>query len=338
MSTPGTEPSFAAPNAPATGNHEDILAFARSVVEIEARALDALSESLGAPFLEAVELLLATNGRVIVSGMGKSGHVGRKIAATLASTGTAAHFVHPAEASHGDLGMVVPGDTMIILSNSGETAELVPLLGHAKRIGVRVIGVASQANSLLLRSADVALLLPPLPEACPVGLAPTTSTTATLGLGDALAMAVMRARSFSREQFRFLHPGGKIGLRLMQVADLMHAGSALPLVREDTPMVDVIITITEKSFGIAGVVDEAGRLVGSITDGDLRRNADRLQAASARDVMNPAPRHIPSSTFAEDALRFMHESRIMALFIVDDERTPIGLVHVHDFLRAGLTA
>jgi arabinose-5-phosphate isomerase len=305
---------------------------------LEARALETLADSLDTDFVRAVDVIDQTKGRLIVTGMGKSGHVGRKIAATFASTGTPSHFVHPAEAAHGDLGMLLPADVLLVLSNSGDTVELLPIMAYARSIGVPIIGVAGQALSQVIRTADVPLLLPAIREACPVGLAPTTSTTATLGLGDALAMSLMRKRSFSREAFRALHPGGKIGLRLMQIAELMHGPAALPLVGIDTPMIDVIITMTEKSFGIAGVIDKNGRLVGCISDGDLRRNAGQLMTVHARDVMHPGPRTVLASEGAEDTLRLMNDCRIMAIFVLsEDDGQPIGLVHVHDFLRAGLS-
>jgi arabinose-5-phosphate isomerase len=331
--------SSAEPTALAGATTEiELIEYARSVLRVEARALEILADDVGADFVRAVDVIARTKGRVIVSGMGKSGHVGRKIAATFASTGTPSHFVHPAEAAHGDLGMLLPEDVLLVLSNSGDTAELLPIMAYARAIGVPIIGVAGQPLSQVIRTADVPLLLPAVPEACPVGLAPTTSTTATLGLGDALAMALMRQRSFSRQAFRALHPGGKIGLRLMQIAELMHGPAALPLVGIDTPMIDVIMTMTEKSFGIAGVIDKNGRLVGSISDGDLRRNASRLMTVSARDVMHSGPRTVLASEGAEDTLRLMHECRISAIFVVsEDGDQPIGLVHIHDFLRVGLS-
>jgi arabinose-5-phosphate isomerase len=317
----------------------EILAFGQSVIDLEARALTELSRGLNMSFVGAVKAILATNGRVVVSGMGKSGHVGRKIAATLASTGTPAAFVHPGEAAHGDLGMLTCGDIAVLISNSGETSELFTLIRHCKSLGTAIIAISSGKTSFLVRCADHPLVLPDLPEACPVGIAPTTSTTMTLALGDALAMAVMRARGFGREDFRALHPGGKIGLSLTPVGDLMHGGPMMPLVLLQTPMREVILEMTAKSLGIAGVLDDSGRLAGTISDGDLRRNFERVSDASAADLMSAEPRVVLRSVLASDALAFLTAEQITALFVVEneDQRIPVGIVHIHDFLRMGLT-
>jgi arabinose-5-phosphate isomerase len=317
----------------------EILAFGQSVIDLEAQALTALSGGLDMAFVGAVEAILATKGRVVVSGMGKSGHVGRKIAATLASTGTPATFVHPGEAAHGDLGMLAAGDIALLISNSGETSELYTLIRHCKSLGTAIIAVSSGKTSFLVRSADYPLVLPDMPEACPVGIAPTTSTTMTLALGDALAMAVMRLRGFGRDEFRALHPGGKIDLSLAPVGDLMHGGSMLPLVQLGTPMRDVILEMTAKSFGIAGVVDEAGELVGTISDGDLRRKFEKVSDALASDLMSAEPRVVLRDVLASDALAFLTAEKITALFVVEGEgtRVPVGIVHIHDFLRLGLS-
>jgi len=320
----------------------DIVRHGRQVVEIEAAGLSQLGESLGEHFVSAAKALLNLNGRAIVSGLGKSGHIATKIAATLASTGTPASFVHAAEAAHGDMGMISRQDVVILISNSGETAELLPIIQHVARLRIPLIGISSASESTLIRSASVPLVLPQAPEACPVGIAPTTSTTMMLALGDALAMVVMQQRGFSRDDFRLLHPGGSIGLRLMKVSEFMHRGDRLPLVRPDTPMSEVIMTMTSKSFGLAGVIGEDGALVGIITDGDLRRHINELASASASQVMTTRPRVIKATSLAEDALKFLNVQKVTALFVVEEDAdgqpggAPVGLVHVHDFLRLGL--
>ncbi|WP_112872861.1 KpsF/GutQ family sugar-phosphate isomerase [Paracoccus endophyticus] len=309
------------------------LATARRVVRTEAEALTLLEHSLGQPFVDAMRLILDATGRVVVSGMGKSGHVGRKIAATLASTGTPAQFVHPAEASHGDLGMVTAGDVAMVLSNSGETPEIADIVAHTRRFSIPLIGIAGREGSTLLRQADVALLLPPAPEACGTGIVPTSSTTMTLALGDALAVALMEHRKFTPEHFRTFHPGGKLGARLAKVGDLMHAD--MPLVDRDAPMADALLTISAKGFGVTGVTDADGRLVGIITDGDLRRHMDGLLDRSAAEVMTRDPRTIAPDALAETALAQMQDRKITCLFAVRDER-PAGILHIHDCLRAGI--
>jgi arabinose-5-phosphate isomerase len=319
----------------------EILEQGRNVIAIEAEGLNSLRECLDTAFVAAAKALLTLKGRAIVSGLGKSGHVARKIAATLASTGTSASFVHAAEAAHGDMGMISRQDLVILLSNSGETTELVPIIQHVARLRVPLIGISAAPESMLMRSATIPLAIPAMPEACPVGVAPTTSTTMMLALGDALAMVVMNERGFSRDDFRLFHPGGSLGLRLMKVSEIMHRGERLPLVRPETAMPEVVMTMTSKSFGIAGVVDERDRLIGVITDGDLRRNLDRLMSAQARHVMTEEPQAIRASTTAEDALRHLNLAKVTALFVISDDATddriPIGLVNVHDFLRLGLS-
>ncbi|RNI18529.1 KpsF/GutQ family sugar-phosphate isomerase [Paracoccus pantotrophus] len=307
---------------------------ARRVIRTEAEGLALLADGLGDSFDRAVETVLAARGRVVVSGMGKSGHVGRKIAATLASTGTPAQFVHPAEASHGDLGMVTQGDVALVLSNSGETPELADLIAHTRRFQIPLIGVAGRAQSTLLRQADVALVLPQAPEACGTGIVPTTSTTMTIALGDALAVALMEHRQFTPEHFRTFHPGGKLGAKLSKVADLMHRD--MPLVAETAPMAEALLTISQKSFGVTGVTDAAGRLTGIITDGDLRRHMQGLLDHSAAEVMTRNPRTIGPDQLAEAALAEMQARRITCLFVVTPEGMPAGLIHIHDFLRTGL--
>jgi len=306
---------------------------ARRVIRAETDGLLALSDSLGESFDRAIEVILAARGRVIVSGMGKSGHVGRKIAATLASTGTPAQFVHPGEASHGDLGMVTENDVALVLSNSGETPELADLIAHTRRFSIPMIGVASRENSTLLRQSDVALLLPAAPEACGSGIVPTTSTTMTMALGDALAIALMEHRKFTPEHFRTFHPGGKLGARLSRVGDMMHRD--IPSVAEDAPMSEALLVISRKGFGVTAVVDAQGRLSGIITDGDLRRHMEGLLDHKASEVMTRDPRTISADSLAEKALAEMQGRKITSLFVVEDG-LPVGLLHIHDFLRAGM--
>ncbi len=318
-------------------NEAEMLAYGREVVGLEAAALLKLVDALDEGFVRAVALMLRVPGRVVVSGMGKSGHIGRKIAATLASTGTPAIFVHPAEASHGDLGMLIDGDALLVLSNSGGTPELRSIMARARTLKIPMIAIAAQAGSPVMQQADVRLLLPRASEACPVNIAPTTSTAMMLAMGDALAMAVMRARGVSRDRLQALHPGGTIGLRLTPVSAVMHGGGQMPLVAPHAPMRDVIVTMTAMSFGVAGVVDADGYLVGVITDGDLRRHIDALMASTAGDVMTRGPVTIAADAMAEDAVALMNDNRITSLFVVDAlrPRVPVGLVHIHDFLRAG---
>ncbi|WP_434220946.1 KpsF/GutQ family sugar-phosphate isomerase [Paralimibaculum aggregatum] len=313
------------------------------MLRLEADALAAYAEGLDASFAEAVALMFAARGRVIVSGMGKSGHVARKIAATLASTGTPAQFVHPAEASHGDLGMITRDDVALVLSNSGETRELADIIAHTRRFSIPLIGIAGRPGSTLLSAADVALVLPKAPEACPNGLAPTTSTTMSIAIGDALAVALMERRVFTREHYALLHPGGSLGARLLKVADLMHRGAELPLVAEETSMREALVEMTAKSFGITGVTDAQGRLTGVITDGDLRRNMEGLLERRAGEVATRNPRVIGADALASEALALMNGARpTLCLFVLSPGAAvparPVGLVHVHDCLRAGVDA
>jgi arabinose-5-phosphate isomerase len=270
--------------------------------------------------------------------MGKSGHVGRKIASTLASTGTPALFVHPGEASHGDLGMIVPGDAVLALSNSGETAELADLVAHARRFGLPLVAITRQPDSALARAADVLLVLPAAAEACPMGLAPTTSTTMQLALGDALAVALLTRRGFTATDFSQFHPGGKLGAQLRRVSDLMHGGDAVPLAGTTLPMSQALLVMTGKGFGCLGAVDAAGRLAGVLTDGDLRRSmGPDLLDRRVQDVMNRSPRTIGPEALAADALRLMGGPRpVTSLFVLDGDGRPLGLLHVHDLLRAGV--
>ncbi|MBV9420220.1 MAG: KpsF/GutQ family sugar-phosphate isomerase [Alphaproteobacteria bacterium] len=322
------------------------LAAARRVLTHATNAITAISEGLNGEFTKAIDVLMGVKGRVVVSGMGKSGHIANKIAATFASTGTPALFLHPAEASHGDLGMVTRTDALLMLSNSGETAELTDVITYAKRLRIPMIGVASRAGSSLLTASDVALLLPPAQEACPMGLAPTTSTTMMLALGDALAVALMERRGFSADQYRDFHPGGALGKKLIRVADIMHKGEELPLVAPETHMRDVLMVMTSGKFGVAGyagVVDKKGALIGIITDGDLRRHMQpNLLEQRAKDVMTPNPKTIGPDILASEALTFMTEKppKVTYLFVVDPKaelRKPLGFLSVHDIIRAGLS-
>ncbi len=309
---------------------------ARRVLQIEADALHALAASLEERFVAAVNQLAAVTGRVVVTGMGKSGHVGRKIAATMASTGTPALFVHPGEASHGDLGMVTEGDAVICLSNSGETAELADIIHYARRFSIPLIGIVGRPDSTLERAATVTLVLPDQPEACPMGLAPTTSSTMALALGDALAVALLERQGFSPDQYKVLHPGGRLGRKLLKVADVMHRGDTVPLIGDQAKMADALLEMTSSTFGTVGVTDAAGRLSGIITDGDLRRHLDGdLMACAVRDVMTPSPKTIGSQVLADEALALMRANRITSLFVVDSDR-PVGFLNVHDLMRAGI--
>jgi arabinose-5-phosphate isomerase len=316
----------------------DFLATGRRVVAIEADALRILGAALDDSFAAAVRTMLAATGRVIVSGMGKSGHIARKIAATLASTGTPAQFVHPAEASHGDLGMLTKGDVVMMLSNSGETPELSDMIAYTRRFRIPLIGIAGRAGSTLLRQSDVALLLPVAPEACGTGIVPTTSTTMTLALGDALAVALMEHRQFTPQDFRQFHPGGKLGARLSKVSDLMHGGARLPLVTASATMPEALLVMSEKGFGVAGVTDISGRLVGIITDGDLRRNMANLMSHTAGGVMTAGPRTVAPDALAEEAVAIMEARKITCLFAVapDGDGRPAGILNIHDCLRAGV--
>ncbi len=309
----------------------------RRVLQLEASAVAQMAETLDGSFARAVTMMMETTGRIIVSGMGKSGHIARKIAATFASTGTPAMFVHPAEASHGDMGMITVHDLVLLLSNSGETPELADLIAYTRRMGIPMIGIASNAGSTLVRKADHAIVLPAAAEACPNGLAPTTSTTLTLALGDALAVAMMEQRSFTPENFREFHPGGKLGALVSSVADLMHPRSELPLVSPDSPMSDALLEISSRGFGVAGVVGETGALIGVITDGDLRRNMADLMSRTASQVMTANPKTVRPEMRATEALARMNRDKITTVFVVaEGETAPLGILHIHDCLRAGL--
>lgn len=309
---------------------------ARRVLRLEAEGIGSLAESLGESFIAALDLLHKVKGRVIVTGMGKSGHVSRKIAATMASTGTPAQYVHPGEASHGDLGMITPADVVLSLSNSGETSELRDLLEYTRRNSIPLIAITSRAGSTLDEMADVTLLLPATPEACPMGLAPTTSTTASLALGDALSVSLLERKGFSPQDFQVFHPGGKLGQSLLRVSDLMHKGDAMPLCTVDTPMKEAILAITAKSFGCVGVLDADGHLSGVVTDGDLRRHMESdLLNQRAGDVMTASPKTIRPQALAAEAVAVMNKYSITGLFAAENGK-PAGILHIHDCLRAGI--
>ncbi len=312
--------------------------MAKAVEGISALAARFASDpNLSSSFVKAVELIANSGGRVVVSGVGKSGHVGRKIAATMASTGTSSYFVHPTEASHGDLGMITSDDLLILLSWSGETAELGNMLTYAKRFNVPVISVTSNSESLLARNSAVAITLPKVVEACPHGLAPTTSAMLQLAVGDALAIALLERRGFSAEDFKTFHPGGKLGSQLLLVSELAHSGEAVPLLPIGTAMSDAVIHMSTKGFGVLGIVDEKGLLIGVITDGDLRRHMSQTLLSETVDtIMSRNPRVVKSSILASAAMEFMQAQKVTVLFLVDERGAPTGILHIHDLLRAGV--
>src|SRR5215472_9721546 len=316
---------------------DNAIAVARRVLRTEIAGLTALTDGLDRRFAEAVDLLAATKGRVTVTGMGKSGHIARKIAATFASTGTPAQFVHPAEASHGDLGMIALGDAVLALSNSGETEELTDIVAYTRRFRIPLVAITRRDGSALGEASDVTLVLPATEEGCPMGLAPMSSTTMMLALGDALAAAMMERKGFSSADFHSLHPGGQLGRQLLTVRDLMHVGDAMPLVPLGTKMADAILTMSEKTFGCVGVIDPSRRLIGIITDGDLRRHmTDDLLRSTVDQVMTKQPKTIRAQALAAEALGRMNQQAISSLFAVDDESRPLGIVRIHDCLRAGI--
>ncbi len=309
---------------------------ARNVLKIEATGLAALADSLGDSFSAAVDLLQQVEGRIIVTGMGKSGHIANKIAATLSSTGKPAYFVHPGEASHGDLGVVGTEDAVLALSNSGETPELSDLVAYSRRFKIPLIGVTSVPGSTLAVEADVALILPDAEEACPMGLAPTTSTTMTLALGDALAVVLMDRQKFTADDFHLRHPGGQLGKRLLKVSDIMHDGGSLPHTVGGSMMADVIVEMTAKSLGCICILDDDGGMEGIITDGDLRRHmGNDLMHKTAREIMSVNPKTIRPTALASEAVQIMNDSAITNLFVMEDNKV-VGVLHIHDCLRAGV--
>ena len=317
-----------------TATAAEDLASGRRVLDHARSGLEALSVGLGTDFAAAVEVLAKVTGRVVVSGMGKSGHIGHKIAATLASTGTPAFFVHAAEASHGDLGMIAAGDAVLAISNSGETPELADLVSYTRRFAIPLVAITSRPKSTLAGAADIVLALPDVGEACPLGLAPTTSTTLTIALGDALAVALLERRGFTAEDFKTFHPGGKLGRKLFKVSDLMHGGDELPLVKPTMPMSEVVPYMTSKTFGVAGVIDGNGHLIGVVTDGDLRRHIANLLTLTAAEVMTKAPKSLGPGVLAAEAMRRMNEWKVTSIFVVDDAK-PVGILRMHDIVRAG---
>ena len=310
-----------------------LVEFGRAILHDEARALDALADGLDGPFEDAVRLIYECKGKLIVSGLGKSGHVGRKIAATFASTGTTAAFLHLAEAIHGDLGMAAAGDVAILISQSGETSELEGVIDHFQHARIPIIAITGHSGTMLADAATVPLVLPHWPEVGPESVAPTTSTTMTLALGDALAMTVMRQKGFTRTDFGRLHPGGSLGARLKPVRRLMHGGDALPLTSEGSSMHDTVVEMSAKRLGVVGVTDAAGYLVGVITDGDLRRNIERGLEHSAGEFMTRDPKTVGPDDLIDDALVLFDEYKITSLFVVDDDgkgKKPVGVLHIHD--------
>jgi len=335
LSTDIEDMTLRRPGHPPDAGQADI-EVARRVLRLEAMGLQGLAAALDQRFVAAVDILEGVQGRVVVSGMGKSGHVARKIAATMASTGTPALYLHPAEASHGDLGMIDRDrDVALVLSNSGETLELADLVSHCKRFARPLIVIVGRAPSTLAEAATAALVIPSTPEAGPIGLAPTTSTTVMMALGDCLALAVMQRRGFTVEDFHELHPGGRLGSSLIRVSDIMHDGDAVPLVAPDAAVADAILTMTAKAFGCVGVADD-GRLMGIITDGDLRRHMrPGLLECRAADIMTQRPKTIRPQALAVEALGVMNKKAITSLFACEDGRA-IGIVHIHDCLQAGV--
>ncbi len=320
----------------ASGLGRDLVA-ARRVIRAEIEGLEQLSKTLDSAFSVAIDLCAAARGRLIVTGIGKSGHVARKIAATLASTGTPTQFVHPAEASHGDLGMIGVDDAILALSNSGESDEMADIIAYSRRFKIPLVAITGGRRSTLAEAADVVLMLPSAAEACPMGLAPTTSTTMMIALGDALAIALLERKGFSSADFQRFHPGGKLGRKLLRVGEIMHKGDSVPLVAPDAPMSEAILVMSAKSFGCVGVSGADGKLVGVITDGDLRRHMDdRLLARSVDEIMHRNPKTITAGHLAAEALGVMNRFAITALFVVDDNRCPAGFLHLHDCLRAGV--
>ena len=308
---------------------------AKKVLQTEADALETLKNDLPNDFSDLVKLILNLNGRVIVSGVGKSGHIGNKIAATLASTGTPAYFVHATEASHGDLGMITEKDLCLLISNSGETSEIFDIVAHARRFSIPVATMSSNTESTLVKAANFKLCLPVVEEACPIGMAPTTSTTMMLALGDALAVALMEAKNFNTENFKVLHPGGKLGAKMMMVSQVMHKSDALPLVETQTSMKETLLTMSSRGFGIAAVVNEKDFLVGVITDGDLRRHINDLMSKTAGEIASLSPITVVRETFVVDALKLMQENKITVLIVTSAENKPVGILHIQDLLKVG---
>ena len=314
---------------------KNIQEIGKFVIETEASALSKLASNLPKDFAATIDAVLKTKGRVVVSGVGKSGHVGRKIAATLASTGTPASFVHATEASHGDLGMITPNDFCLLISNSGETSELYDILAHTRRFGILTAVISSSKNSTLIQAADFKLLLTDAPEACTIGMAPTTSTILTMALGDALAVALMEQRDFKPEDFKVLHPGGNLGLQMLTVSQLMRNKSEMAIVKDDLTMSFVVSCMTQSGFGVAILVDENGTLSGIITDGDLRRNINDILTVSPREIASLNPTSVKPTDLVSVALEKMEKSKVYAIVVIEHDK-PIGLLRMHDVLRSGI--
>ena len=313
-----------------------LLTTARRVLNAEASALNDVATQLDDRFIVALNIIVGCKGRVIVTGMGKSGHISRKMAATFSSTGTPAIFVHPGEASHGDLGMITASDVVIAISNSGEATELADLIGYTRRFSIPLIAITGREQSTLASAADVTLLLANAPEVCPMGLAPTTSTTMMLALGDALAVAIMEYKGFTADDYRNFHPGGKLGKTLLRVSEVMHEGEEIPLATENDVMSHILVVMTQKSFGCTGIVDKDGKLVGVITDGDLRRHMQSgLLNMKATEIMTRSPMTTTPKTLAAEALKILNDKKRTNLFVVDNG-LPVGILHIHDLLRAGI--
>ena len=312
------------------------IAAGKEIIDMEINGLTALKNSLNEDFVKAIDILYNTKGKVVVTGMGKSGHIGSKIAATLASTGTPAFFIHPAEASHGDLGMLAKEDTVLAVSYSGETKELGDIVHYCRRYGICLLSIVSNPESTLARNSDVAIIIPKTQEACPFGLAPTTSTTQSLAMGDALAMVLLDKKGFSRDEFRDRHPGGKLGQILLKVKDLMHTGAGIPLVKTGTPMSEALIEMSAKGVGCTGIIDDRGCLIGVITDGDLRRKmSPSLLSMSVDEVMTKSPKTISATALAVDAMAMMNKFSITGIFITAEGK-PVGFIHIHDCMSAGV--
>ncbi|TNE59632.1 MAG: KpsF/GutQ family sugar-phosphate isomerase [Alphaproteobacteria bacterium] len=330
-------------NSALNGLTEQDKTVGRRVLETEAEALKALGNALDSSFSAAIDTLLNVKGRVIVSGLGKSGHIARKIAASLASTGTPAQHVHPSEASHGDLGMITRDDVVLMLSNSGENRELSDLIAHTRLHDIKLIGISSRLESTLMKASDVCLLLPEAPEACPMGMAPTTSSTMMLALGDALAVALMERRGFSKDDYRVLHPGGQLGKALIRIETIMHTGDEVPLIAGNVPMADLLSVLVGKRFGCVGITNDQGALIGVFTDGDLGRNIDAdLMNKCAFDVMTTNPKVIASDALVAEAIRMMEDKKVSCLFVMPSGgattggNRPVGIVHMHDCIGAGI--
>jgi arabinose-5-phosphate isomerase len=310
------------------------LEYAKSIIKVEMAGLEATYNALDNRIIEAIELLYGKKGHVIVSGMGKPGHIGRKISATLSSTGTPSFFLHPGEASHGDLGKISNSDVLLVLSLSGNTQELIPLLSYANRFGVGIIGITSDPQSVLAKASTVCITMPKVKEACPYNLAPTTTATMMLVIGDVIALCLLKRKEFNREDFKKLHPGGTLGKRLLTVGDLMHLD--VPIVHEDEPMKVVLVEITNKSFGCACVVNAQNKIIGIITDGDLRRGlCSNFLEMKASEVMSRNPKIVAKEMFAQEAIKIMNDHKITSLFVTEND-LPYGIIHIHDCLRAGL--